>query len=218
MNTEILAIIDVSGSMASIADDAIGGYNTFLKEQQEVEGEARMTLALFDHEYQLLYAGRAIAEAEPLTTQTYVPRGSTALLDAIGRTLNEQGARIAAEGWAEKVIVCINTDGQENQSREFNAAVIKDLVTQREAEGWSFVFLAANQDAFATAAFYGISAAHTQNFASSSEGTAQAYTSMSNTTRSLRSSESVLPKKAEEQLVAKAAPVVKKPAKSRKGA
>jgi hypothetical protein len=217
MNTEILAIIDVSGSMASIADDAIGGYNTFLKEQQEVEGAARMTLALFDHEYQLLYAGRAIAEAEPLTTQTYVPRGSTALLDAIGRTLNEQGARIAAEGWAEKVIVCINTDGQENQSREFNAAVIKDLVTQREAEGWSFVFLAANQDAFATAAFYGISAAHTQNFASSSEGTAQAYTSMSNTTRSLRTTTAAV---ATEQQVVTAGPAVppKKPAKSRKGA
>jgi Mg-chelatase subunit ChlD len=217
MNTEILAIIDVSGSMASIADDAIGGYNTFLKDQQAVEGEARMTLALFDHEYQLLYAGRAIAEAEPLTTQTYYPRGSTALLDAIGRTLNEQGARIAAEGWAEKVIVTILTDGQENQSKEFNAAVIKEMVTAAEAKGWSFVFLAANQDAFATAQFYGISAAHTQNFASSSEGTTKAYASMSNTTRSLRTTTAAV---ATEQPVVTAGPAVppKKAAKNRKGA
>lgn len=216
MKTEILAVLDVSGSMANIQADAIGGYNTFLADQQAVDGEARMTLALFDHEYQLLYQGKALAEAEPLTAATYVPRGSTALLDAIGRTLNEQGARIEEERWADKVIVCILTDGQENQSKEFTPLAIKALVTQAEAKGWTFVFLAANQDAFATAAHYGISAAHTMAFSASAEGTTQAYTSMSNTTRSLRTDPVELAKAQAEQ-VAKATPKTKS-AKSRKGA
>lgn len=216
MNTEILAIVDISGSMQSIRLDAIGGFNAFLADQQTVEGEARMTLALFDDQYDVLYAGRELAKAEPLTEATFVPRGGTALMDAIGRTLNEQGARIAAEGWAEKVIVTILTDGGENQSREFNAAMVRDMVGAAEAKGWSFVFLAANQDAFATAAYYGISTAHTQNFAANSAGTVQAYATMSASTRALRTGESVLPPSAEAALTTTP---TKKAAKSRtKGA
>lgn len=210
MNTEILAIIDRSGSMCSIAADAIGGFNTFLADQQTVDGEARMTLALFDDQYDVVYAGRTLADAEPLTAQTFVPRGATALMDAIGRTLNEQGARIAAEGWAEKVIVCITTDGGENQSREFTYPMIKELVSQAEAKGWSFVFLAANQDAFATAAHYGMNTAHTQNFAADSVGTQMGYASMSASTRALRTGETT-------GTSAEAAPA-KKAAKTRKGA
>lgn len=201
MKTEILAIIDRSGSMHSIKVDAIGGFNAFLADQQTVDGEARMTLALFDDQYDVLYAGLDLAKAEPLNEQTFVPRGGTALMDAIGRTLNEQGARIAAEGWAEKVIVTILTDGGENQSKEFTYPVIRELVKDAEAKGWSIVFLAANQDAFATASHYGFNPAHAQNFAANSVGTAQAYSSMSSTTRSLRSApvgtvEQTAPKKA----------------------
>lgn len=216
MNTEILAIIDVSGSMESIKTDAIGGFNAFLADQKTVEGEARMTLALFDNQYDLLYQGRVLAEAEPLTTATYVPRGSTALLDAIGRTLNVQGARIEAEGWAEKVIVTILTDGQENQSKEFTAPVIRELVAAAEAKGWAFVWLAANQDAFATAQFYGSSGAHAQSFAADSVGTTMAYASMSNTTRTLRGDTTTVASVQTEK-VAEATPKTK-PAKSRKGA
>lgn len=186
MKTEIISIIDRSGSMATIASDAIGGFNTFLVDQKTVPGEARMTLALFDDKYDVLYAGKTLAEAEPLTDKTFVPRGGTALLDAIGRTLNEQGARIKADGWADKVIVCILTDGGENQSREFRQDQIKEMVKHAESHGWSFVFLAANQDAFAAGAGYGISAAHTMAFAANAAGTKTAYASMSNTTRSLR--------------------------------
>jgi Mg-chelatase subunit ChlD len=186
MKTEILAVLDISGSMHTIAADAIGGFNTFLKDQQSIDGEARMSVILFDDKYQVLYKAKPLAEAEPLTAQTFVPRGGTALLDAIGRTLNQQGARIEAEGWAEKVIVCILTDGGENQSREFTTPVIQDMVKAAEAKGWSFVFLAANQDAFATGALYGFNAAHTQSFAASGAGVEAAYGSMSNTTRTLR--------------------------------
>lgn len=216
MNTEILAIIDVSGSMESIKTDAIGGFNAFLADQKTVEGEARMTLVLFDDQYELLYAGRDLAEAEPLTTQTFVPRGATALMDAIGRTINEQGARIEAEGWAEKVIVTILTDGEENHSREFNYSVIRDLVSAAEAKGWTFVFLAANQDAFATASRFGFNPAHAQSFAADSVGTTMAYASMSNTTRTLRGDTTTVASVQTEK-VAEATPKTK-PAKSRKGA
>lgn len=187
MKTEIIAIIDRSGSMATIAKDAIGGFNTFLADQKTVPGEARMTLALFDDKFDYVYAGQPLDKAEPLTPLTFVPRGSTALLDAIGRTLNEQGARIKADAWAEKVIVCILTDGGENASREFQQEQIKQMVKHAESHGWSFVFLAANQDAFAAGMSYGISAAHTASFQANAAGTSAAYASMSNTTRSLRS-------------------------------
>lgn len=214
MNTEILAILDRSGSMATIAPDAIGGYNTFLKDQQAIEGEARITTVLFDDQYLVLYGAKPLAEAQPLDALTFVPRGGTALMDAIGRTLQVEGARIAAEGWAEKVIVCITTDGGENQSKEFTAPMVRELVTQAEAKGWVFVFLAANQDAFATAAFYGMSGAHAQNFTANSAGMAGAYASISSTTRSLRTGESVLPPQA---VASPAVPAAKK-AKARKGA
>lgn len=214
MNTEILAILDRSGSMATIAADAIGGYNTFLKDQQSVDGEARITVALFDDQYDVLYAAKPLAEAEPLTPATFVPRGGTALMDAIGRTLAVEGARIEAEGWAEKVIVCITTDGGENQSREFTAPMVREAVTQAEAKGWSFVFLAANQDAFATAQFYGMSGAHAQTFAATGAGMSQAYGSISNTTRALRTGGPVLPA----ATVANVEQTPPKKAKARKGA
>ena len=216
MNTEILAILDRSGSMFNIAEDAIGGYNTFLKDQQAIEGEARITVVLFDDQYELLYAATPLAEAQPLTAQTFVPRGGTALMDAIGRTLQVEGARIAAEGWAEKVIVCITTDGGENQSKEFTAPMVRELVTAAEAKGWAFVFLAANQDAFATARFYGMSGAHAQTFAANSAGVGEAYASISNVTRSLRSG----PEAAVEDVLAlRDTPATpKKKAKAHKGA
>ena len=183
MKTEIIAIIDRSGSMESIRKDAIGGFNSFLEDQKTVPGEARMTLSIFDDRYDVLYTGKSLDEAEPLTEKTFVPRGGTALRDAIGRTLN---ARIKEQGWADKVIVCILTDGGENQSREFTQEQIKTMITHAESHGWSFVFLAANQDAFAVGAGYGIAAAGTMSFDSNAIGTQSAYASMSSMTRDLR--------------------------------
>lgn len=186
LKTEIIGILDRSGSMASTVDDAIGGWNTFIAEQQAVEGEARVSLVLFDNQYEVVYAGKPIAEVVELTRQTFVPRGSTALLDAIGRSVSEQGARIAGEGWADKTIVCILTDGQENSSREFSAEKVKALVTEHEAKDWAFVYLAANQDAFATGAGLGISTAHTRGYVSDAAGTSKAFGDMSGITRGIR--------------------------------
>lgn len=186
MKVEIICVTDRSGSMNSIKDDVIGGYNAFLADQKTVPGEARMTYTQFDDKYEIVYQARPLDIAPPLTADVFVPRGSTALMDAIGRTISEQGARIAAEGWADKVIVCIITDGGENASREFTREQIKTLIGEKQAAGWAFVFLAANQDAFAVGAGYGISGATTQNYVASAAGTAQAYASTSEMTRSLR--------------------------------
>lgn len=184
MKTEIINIIDRSGSMQFIDKDACGGFNTFIKEQREVPGEARVTTILFDHLYEASYQGISLSEVPHMTTLG--PRGNTALLDAIGKTLNDQGKRIADEGWADLVIVCILTDGGENASREFNRAAIRRMVTHAQEHGWTFVFLAANQDAFAAADSYGIARTHTHGFAANSAGTTAAYASISSTTRQLR--------------------------------
>ena len=175
MNTEILVITDRSGSMASIASDVIGGYNRFIDDQRSLPGEARVTYTQFDTEYEVIYAGTALKKVPVLDDKTFVPRGGTALLDAIGRTLNEQGARIAKEGWAELVIVLIVTDGEENSSREYDRARIKEMTSHAESNGWKFVYLGANQDAFSVARGLGFSTAHTQGYDATSAGTQAAY-------------------------------------------
>lgn len=187
MKCEIICITDRSGSMSGIKADVIGGFNSFLADQKTVPGEARMTFAQFDGEYELVYEAKPLSEAPELTSATFTPRGSTALMDAIGQTMNVQGARIAKENWADKVIVCIITDGGENTSREFTQPQIKTMIEHAQKNEWSFIFLAANQDAFAVGAGYGISGATTANFAASAAGTAQAYASTSSMTRSIRS-------------------------------
>lgn len=189
MRVEIIDITDRSGSMSDIRNDVIGGFNTMVAEQKAVPGEARLTYIQFDDHYQIVYAGKNIQDVEPLTQQTYVPRGSTALLDAIGLTLNEQGKRIAAEGWAEKVIVCIRTDGQENASKEYKLDAIKAMIRHAEAHGWVFIFSGADQDAFAAAQNLGLSASlqYASGYSKSDpHGTSTSYAATSGTIRSLR--------------------------------
>ncbi len=186
MKTEIIVITDRSGSMASIAPDVMGGYNTFLKEQKAQPGEAKLTYTQFDNEYEVVSVAVPIQSAKELTDKTFVPRGQTALFDAVGRTLNEQGARIATEKWAELVIVCVITDGGENASREYDREKVKVMTKHAEANGWKFIFLAANQDAFAAAQSFGSNAQYAGNFAASAVGTRSAYASTSATVTSLR--------------------------------
>lgn len=185
-NTEIIVITDRSGSMESIAKDVIGGYNTFLEEQKKVPGEARVTFVQFDNEYEQLYEAKPLASVEPLTSKTFVPRGSTALLDAIGRTLNTQSVRIKREGWADLVVVCILTDGEENSSREYNQERIKTLTQEAEGKGWKFVYMGANQDSFTVARNFGITKGFVANYIANAEGTQQAYRSFGATLSCLR--------------------------------
>ena len=188
MNTEIIVITDRSGSMSTIRDDVIGGYNTFLDEQKKVPGEARVTFTQFDHEYEVVYAGKPLSEVPALDRETFQPRGKTALLDAIGRTLNEQGKRIADDKWADLVVVCVLTDGGENASREYGIKRVREMTAHAEKNGWKFVYVAANQNAFAAATSIGLKGAMTQNFVANATGTAGAYAATNATLRSLRTS------------------------------
>jgi Mg-chelatase subunit ChlD len=147
-------ILDRSGSMESCRDDTIGGFNSFLRDQQTLGGT--LSLIQFDHEYQVTYASKPIGDVEPLTSETFQPRGSTALLDAIGRTIKEATAATPS--------VVILTDGQENASREYTKAHIKDLIEQKTKDGWTFAYLGANQDAFAEADSLGIAPGCTMNY------------------------------------------------------
>ena len=178
---EIVVIADRSGSMASIKNDAIGGFNTFLEEQKAVKGEANLTLVLFDDKYEVPVDAQPIKSVEPLTEKTFVPRGMTAMNDAIGRALTVLEAKAP-----EKVIVCILTDGHENASREFNTTQVKGLITKAEGRGWQVVYLAANQDAFAVGATLGVNPNLVQNFAATGAGITKAYANLSVTTRSYR--------------------------------
>ena len=158
--TEIAYILDRSGSMQELTGAAISGFNSFLDEQQNAPGYGRLSLVLFDHEYILYSDRKPLDEVEKLTTKSYEPRGSTALLDAIGRTINHIGQQLSATPEEERpatVIIAIYTDGYENCSREFNVEKIHEMIRhQTDNYQWKFLFLAANEDAITTAAKYGI--------------------------------------------------------------
>jgi hypothetical protein len=192
--TDITIVLDRSGSMQAIKDDTIGGFNSFLKAQQDVPGEATLTLAQFDHEYEVVYQGVNLKDARPLDSSTFVPRGVTALLDAIGRTIIDTGARLAAMPEVErpeKVVFVILTDGHENSSKEFRIERINEMIThQREAYKWEFVFLGANQDAIATASQMGIGANAALTFAANSQGTSRLYHSLSQNVANYRTGQS----------------------------
>lgn len=148
-------ILDRSGSMETCLDDTIGGFNAFLRDQV-VDG-GTLTLIQFDHEYSLIYDKKPIGEVEPLNRETFKPRGSTALLDAIGKTVKS----ITDD---RKPTIAILTDGLENASHMYTKSHVKDLVEQKTKEGWTFVYLGANQDAFAEAGSIGIAPSCTMNY------------------------------------------------------
>lgn len=148
-------ILDRSGSMESCWDDTIGGFNAFVNEQKADGGT--LSLIQFDHEYLECYHAKPIDDVEPLTRETFKPRGSTALLDAIGKTIKNFKSNTIPT-------VIILTDGQENSSYQYTKPHIKDLIEERTKDGWTFVYLGANQDAFAEAGALGIAPACTMNY------------------------------------------------------
>lgn len=186
--TEIICVIDRSGSMSAIRHDAIGGFNTFLEQQKKAEGKCNLTYVQFDDEIDVRYDGTRISDIPTLTEETYVPRGMTALLDAVGTTINKVGVRLASteeEKRPGKVVFVILTDGNENASREFNHKRISDMIKeQRDKYQWEFVFLAANQDAWLVAGSLSIN--HAANFAHTSKGVGQTFSKMSEGLRTYR--------------------------------
>lgn len=190
--TEIVCILDKSGSMSSVRMDAIGGFNTFLTEQRSLPGEATLTTILFDTDYTVCYEGKNIKDVVNLTSETYIPGGWTALLDAIGKTVNSVGARLSRTPEHEKpskVIFVILTDGAENSSKEFTKSQINDMIThQKDVYKWEFIYLAANQDAIQEAGSIGIGAAQAFNYVGDSGGTRSVYNTMSSTVTNFRAS------------------------------
>jgi hypothetical protein len=177
--TDISIVLDRSGSMQLVKDDTIGGFNQFLQDQKNAPGLATISLHQFDDRYETVYAAIIISDAQPLTDQTFIPRGSTALLDAIGRTINETGKRLGTMDESDrpaKIVFVILTDGHENASREFTLGQIHQMIQhQRENYKWEFVFLGANQDAISTAGQMGISMANALSYAANSAGTKAAF-------------------------------------------
>jgi hypothetical protein len=176
--TKIVAILDRSGSMKSIISDAIGGYNTFLEEQKKNSKPADLTVILFDDKYEKFYSG-ALPQAPKMDKDSYVPRGSTALLDAMGRTIDDVGrelANLSEDQRPNKVLFIIITDGEENASTKYTSKQISDMVSrQRDMYKWEFIFLAANLDAIASASMIGIQAQNAVNFVSNAASVKGSY-------------------------------------------
>ena len=172
--TEIVVILDRSGSMSSIAKSTVEGFNTFLNEQKNAEGEAFMTLVQFDDRYEMNYQSMPINEvAELVNGETFIPRATTALYDAIGKTINELQTD-------RDVVFVIITDGYENASKEFKGEAIKKMIETLENENkWKFLFLAANQDAITAGASIGVKASNSMSWAASAEGVGNTFMSMS---------------------------------------
>ncbi|MFC7624881.1 VWA domain-containing protein [Microlunatus sp. GCM10028923] len=155
--TQIYVLLDRSGSMQSIKSDVEGGFAAFIEEQRKGQGTCRVSLAQFDDRYDEVYSDRPVAEVPPLELQ---PRGSTALLDAMGRLITDAGARLAALPEDQRpgtVVVAIMTDGRENASREWTHPAIKALVEQQTTSyHWQFLYMGADQDAIEVGASIGI--------------------------------------------------------------
>lgn len=194
MRTKIICILDRSGSMSSIIKDAIGGFNTFLEEQQKLDDVAYMDILLFDTQFSKIVDNIDVKNVIPLTSKTYVPRGGTSLYDAIGKTIDSEldFRAESPENQFEKTLVVILTDGEENSSQEYKQQQIKLMIEEMENEfKWNFIFLAANQDAVLAASGIGISAGKSMNFAASGEGVTAAYVSMSKATSYYRTTTNI---------------------------
>lgn len=191
--THITVILDRSGSMDAIRNDTIGGFNAFLNEQKSGSGSATLTLVQFDSQnsYEVIHRFKVLEEIPEFTRETFIPRGGTPLLDAIGQGINDLEATLSTMREADKpsgIVVVIITDGQENQSREFKKDQIKKMVSEKqERSGWQFVFLSADLDAIGDALENEIRAHSTMAFDKSSSGTAAAMASLSSRISDYRS-------------------------------
>lgn len=188
--TELVFILDRSGSMSGLETDTIGGFNSMLEKQKKESGEAFVTTVLFDDKYELLHDRKDIKGINAITDEEYYVRGSTALLDAMGITINNIGKALSDTNEEEKpakVLFVIITDGMENSSREFSYEKIKEMVEHQKCKyAWDFIFLGANIDAIMTAGSFGISADMAANFVSDSAGTKLNYKVVSEAVSSFR--------------------------------
>ena len=188
--TELVFILDRSGSMGGLENDTIGGFNSMLAKQQAQPGECRITTVLFDHDYEVLHDRIDINAVKPITDKEYYVRGNTALLDAVGRTIDKIGSvqkNTAEDFRAEKVLFVITTDGMENASNEYSYGKIKAMIKHQKSKyGWEFIFLGANIDAVEVAGRFGIGRNRAQSFHNDSAGIAVNYDVVSKTVAEFR--------------------------------
>lgn len=190
--THIVMVVDRSGSMSAIVNDVIGGFNTFLADQQKNGPDARISIILFDNQdpQETVVWGAPISEAVALNAATYIPRGGTPLLDAtglaIGRAMVDVQARVATGLPKDDIIFVTITDGEENQSREYTLERIRQLIAERTAEGWQFVYLSAGLDAYGDAQRLGYDHGATQAWRGDAESSRRMWESASRATLNLR--------------------------------
>lgn len=183
--TEVIFILDASGSMSSLADDTIGGFNSLIENQKTLDGECKITTVLFNDISWKIHDCVDVKEIRPLTREQYLTYGCTALLDTVGKTIDEVGVRLTATPEEErpcKVTVVITTDGYENASRKYTQEKVKEMIElQQNTYNWTFMFLGANIDAEQVGSSYGITASHSHTYTASSRGVTSVYSAVANT-------------------------------------
>ena len=188
--TELVFILDRSGSMSGLEDDTIGGFNAMIEKQKKEPGEAYVSTVLFDNSREVIYDRVDIAKIEPMTREQYYVRGSTALLDAVGHAIHHIGnvhKYAREEDRPEKTLFVITTDGMENASRDYSYEKLKAKIErQKEKYGWEFLFLGANIDAAREAGRFGIDADHAANYHADTLGMAVVYDAVSEAVCDLR--------------------------------
>lgn len=205
---EMVFILDRSGSMMSLTPDTIGGFNSMIEKQKAEDGEAFVTTVLFDDKYEVLHDHVNIQDVPVLTEKEYFARGLTALLDAVGMTINKIGERLAKTDESErpeKVVVIITTDGFENASREFTREQVRKMIEhQQDKYSWIFMFLGANMDAVEEAGKYGIKSNFAKTYTASARGVDSVYTSVGASVSMVRNAKSFATTDAMEQAAAEA--------------
>ena len=190
--TEIVFILDRSGSMAGLEKDTIGGFNSMINRQKQADGEAYISTVLFDTETQVIHDRKNLKTIAPMTEKDYFVRGCTALLDAIGGAIHHIGnvhKYAREEDRPEKTLFIITTDGMENASRKYSSDKVKQMIERQKSKyGWEFLFLGANIDAVETAGKFGIQADRAVNYHSDKKGTALNYEVLSEAISSVRAS------------------------------
>jgi len=191
--TELVFILDRSGSMAGLEDDTIGGFNALVEKQRTEPGEALISTVLFDNESEVIHDRVALERVPAMTRKDYYVRGCTALLDAVGSAIHHIGnvhKYAREEDVPEKTMFVITTDGMENASRRYTYDKVKRLIeNQKDKYGWEFLFLGANIDAAREAARFGIQADRAANYHADHQGTAVVYEAVSQTVRNFRASQ-----------------------------
>ena len=188
--TELVMILDKSGSMHGLEADTIGGFNAMIEKQKKVDGQCYVSCVLFDNEAEVIYDRVDINSIEPMTERDYIPGGCTALIDALGGAMKHIGnihKYIREEDVPEHTIFVIITDGMENASHKFTSDKVKKMVKKKEKEsGWEFLYLAANIDAVKTGRVMGIREDRSVNYKASAKGTSHLYDAVGSAVHSLR--------------------------------